>query len=122
MPNNIYSLTDSTYGINYSDPSQIEIGESLFKHLIKGDHSLAEHKKKSLLTMLNSPEAFDHLMAGAAGALITKAATNYINMSKPAQTLLSLAGFGLGNIIYNSLQNQKFSTYDTSTGMSKIKL
>jgi len=43
-------------------------------------------------------------------------------MSKPARTLLSLAGFGLGNIIYSTLHERKFTEYDPKTGLSKIKL
>ncbi len=68
------------------------------------------------------PEAFEHLIAGVAGAAIAKALASYNNMSKPAQTLLSLAGFGIGNIMYNTLQEHKFTTYDQDTGKSKIKL
>jgi hypothetical protein len=43
-------------------------------------------------------------------------------MSKPARTLLSLAGFGIGNMIYNSLNDKKFTTFDPHTGVSKVKL
>lgn len=88
---------------------------------IKQDHGLEQPKKKSLMTMLNSPEAFDHVFVGVTGMAVAKAVANYSNMSKPAQTLLSLAGFGIGNIIYNTLNENKFTSYDKHTGIVKIK-
>jgi hypothetical protein len=117
-----YSLTDSTYGLKLTGPGIIDIYPGILKKYVVQDHGLDHSKRNSLLTFLNTPEAFDHLLAGAAGAAIAKAASSYANLSKPAQTLLSLAGFGLGNIIYNSLAEQKFATYDPETGKSKIKL
>jgi hypothetical protein len=117
-----YSLTDSPYATKFTGPGIIDVYPGLFKKLIHQDHGLDHRQKRSLLELLNTPEAFDHLMAGAAGAMIAKAASSYANLSKPAQTLLSLAGFGIGNIIYNSLNEQKFATYDPHTGKAKIKL
>jgi hypothetical protein len=102
-------------------PDLIDNPASIF-HMVQQDHGLDKNKKRSLLHILNSPEVFDHLLAGAAGMVIAKAISSYSEMSKPARTLLSLAGFGIGNIIYNRLQEQKFSKYNTETGMSKIKL
>jgi hypothetical protein len=100
----------------------ISTPENLFIHFIHNDHGLAKHKKKSLLTILNSPEAFDHLLVGAAGAAVANAVAKYSELSKPAQTLMSLAGFGIGNIMYNTLQKDRFATYNERTGKSKIKL
>jgi len=96
--------------------------ENMFTKFILGDHGLAHHKKQSLLAMLNSPEVIDHLLVGAAGAAIAKAVSSYAEMSKPAQTLMSLAGFGIGNIIYNTLHSDTPATFDPHTGKSKIKL
>jgi hypothetical protein len=90
-------------------------------HLVQQDHGLEKDKKRSLLHMLNSPEVFDHLLAGTAGVLIAKAISSYSDMSPPARTLLSLAGFGIGNIIYNNLNERKFTTYDHNTGIAKIR-
>lgn len=88
--------------------------------LVHQDHGLPEHKKRSLSEILNSPEAFDHIMVGVTGALIAKAAGHYAEISKPARTLLSLAGFGIGNILYNTLHERKFTEYNRDTGVSKI--
>ncbi len=72
--------------------------------------------------MLASPEAFDHIVSGAAGMVIARALAKYSEMSAPARTLLSLAGFGLGNIMYNYINERKHTTFDASTGKSKILL
>ena len=89
--------------------------------IIKNDHGLEHPKKRSLMTMLNSPEMFDHLFVGVTGMAVAKAVSSYSNMSKPAQTLLSLAGFGIGNIIYNTLNENKFTSHDKRTGIVTIK-
>ena len=90
--------------------------------MVQQDHGLPEHKKRSLSEILNSPEAFDHVMVGVTGMLIAKAAGHYAEISKPARTLLSLAGFGIGNILYNTLHERKFTEYDNSTGIATIKM
>jgi hypothetical protein len=95
---------------------------TIFAHYIHQDHGLDQNKKQSLLTMLNSPEAMDHLLAGAAGAVLAKTVASYAEMSKPAQVLMSLAGFGLGNVVYNAFQENKFSSYDKDTAKSRINL
>lgn len=89
---------------------------------VKHDHGLDQPKKKSLMTMLNSPEAFDHLFVGLTGMAVAKAVAHYSKMSKPAQTLLSLAGYGIGNIIYNTLNENKFTSYNKHTGTATIKI
>jgi hypothetical protein len=108
------------YGLKFTGPGVIDSPASLLK-LVKQDHGLSENKKNHLSMVLNSPEAFDHIMAGVAGMMIARAAGSYAEMSKPARTLLSLAGFGIGNIIYNTLQERKFTSYDPKTGISRIK-
>lgn len=90
--------------------------------LLKLDESLPANKKKSLMEMLASPEAFDHIMFGLSGMAIARAATSYMKLSKPARILLGLSGFSLGNVIYNHLFERKHTTFDRTTGKSKILL
>lgn len=90
--------------------------------LLKQDKHLPEHKKKSLFEVLNSPEAVDHVLVGAVGMALARSAAHYAKLSKPARTLLSLAGFGLGNIMYNHLTERKHTTFDPHTGKSRILL
>jgi hypothetical protein len=106
------------FATKYYDPTRVD--PQTFKHLVAHDHGLALRKKNSLLTILDSPEWVDHLFVGAAGAAISKATASYLGMSKPAQTLMSLAGFGLGNVIYNQLHENKHTSYNQETGRSRI--
>jgi hypothetical protein len=108
------------YGVKMTGLDMVDNPSAILK-LVKQDHGLAAPKKQHLMTMLSSPEAFDHIMVGITGMMIAKAAGSYSGLSKPARTLLSLAGFGIGNIIYNTLQERKFTTYDPHTGILKVK-
>lgn len=114
------ALMPGPYGINYGDPSVLHNSNKIL-HLVQQDHGLSSNKKKDLTAILNSPEAFDHILSGVVGMAVGRAIAHYSSMSKPARTLLSLAGFGIGNIIYNTLQDNKFSTYDKKTGISTLR-
>lgn len=111
----------SPYGIRTSGPDILENPNS-FKRLIQQDHGLPSSKKTNLFNILNSPEAFDNIMAGAAGYALARAASSFSELPKPAKTLLSLAGFGIGSIMYNAMKERKFTTYDPSTGVMQVKL
>ena len=89
---------------------------------IRNDAGLDDKRKSSIFTMLNTPEIFDHLVAGAIGTVLTTTVARYANLSPTAQTLLGLAGFGMGNIIYNVLQPNKFTTWDPDTARSTMHL
>jgi hypothetical protein len=115
------SIADApAYATKYYDPTKIT--PNVFKHVVMHDHGIDVNKKNSLLNILNSPEWVDNLLVGAAGAALSKATASYLGMSKPAQTLMSLAGFGIGNIMYNQFKENKFTTYDPDTGLSRIRM
>jgi hypothetical protein len=119
--NSMLHIADAPwYATKYHDHTKVT--PNTFKHFVMHDHGLDLDKKNSLLTMLNTPEWVDHLVVGAAGAALSKATASYMEMSKPAQTLMSLAGFGLGNIIYNQFKENKYTTYDPESGLSRIKM
>jgi hypothetical protein len=110
----------SAFGVRMHGLDVIENPNS-FKRLVNQDHGISERKKSSIFQILNSPEAFDNLMAGAAGFALTRAITSYSELSKPARTLLSLAGFGAGSIIYNTMKERNFTDYDPHTGTMQVK-
>jgi len=112
----------SPYGVDYYGLGVLRDNSDVLHHLIRQDHGLDAHKKKSLFTMLNSPDMLDHLLAGAAGMAVSHAAAKYMKLSPPARTLLSLAGFGIGNILYNTMHTNKHTSFDPHTGVSKINL
>ena len=118
--NSLLPIADAPwYATKYFDPTKVNV--NTFKHLVMHDHGIDLQKKNSLLSMLDSPEWMDHLAVGAAGAVLSNAAASYLGMSKPAQTLMSLAGFGLGNIMYDQVKT-RHTSYDPDTGLSKIRM
>lgn len=90
---------------------------------IQNDFGLSNDNKSNLFAILNSPNVAEQLLAGAAGGAIGLALARYKEMSGTAQTLMSLAGFGLGNIIMNSLtQPGKFTQWNPETATNRVKL
>jgi hypothetical protein len=115
-------------GMNTYDPRMsvheqnvLDDRANILHNMVDRDHGLSNNKKKHLTTMLNSPEYIEHLMAGTTGTMLMHSIHNYSKLPKPVQSLLSLAGFGIGNIIYNELHEDRFSEYNPSSGKSRIK-
>lgn len=118
----MFSVTDvAPGGIKMFGVDMLKDQARLLK-VINQDKGLSMQKKNSLFTMLQSPEAFDNIMAGTAGLILTRMLSSYTNMSPTARTLLSLAGFGMGNIIYNAVHERKYTEFDPLTGRARIKL
>ena len=107
--------------ISLHEQNVLDDHANILQNIVQKDHALDQHQKKHLTTMLNSPEYVEHLLAGTSGAMLMHSMRHYEELPKPVQSLLSLAGFGLGNIIYNELHEDKFSEYTPSTGKSRIK-
>lgn len=128
MLSNLPIAAYSRRGHNMYDPrismheqNVLDDHTNVLHRLVRRDHGLNRDKKKHLTTMLNSPEYIDHLLAGTTGTMLMHSINQYDSLPKPVQTLLSLAGFGIGNIIYNEMHEDKFSSYDPRTGKSRIK-
>jgi len=97
-------------------PGETMLPADLAKY-IKADHALSQDQKTHILRMLNSPDVASHLLAGTAGAALALAVARWKKMSGTSQVLMSLAGFGLGNIILNKLMGpSKFTRWDPDTG------
>jgi hypothetical protein len=90
--------------------------------LVSQDKGISRDQKQSVITMLNSPEFMDRILVGTTGAALGYAIAKYANIPQPTRTLLSLAGYGIGNVLYNTLQNREFTTYNQQTATAKIKL
>ena len=112
----------SPYGVQYSGNGVIFDTARVLSRLVKQDHGIDDFKKKQLLRMLNSPDVVENILVGATGVMISNMIAKYTNMSQPAKTLLSLAGYGIGNMLYDMLRKNKFSTFNSSTGTATIKL
>jgi len=118
----------SRRGMNMYDP-RISLHEqnvldehtNILHNLVQKDHGLDKHQKHHLTTMLNSPEYVEHLLAGGTGTMLMHSIHHYSKLPRPVQTLLSLAGFGIGNIIYNEFHEDRFSEHHPHSGKSRIK-
>lgn len=89
--------------------------------MIGRDPGLPMEKKQPLLTMLNTPEVYDHLLAGAAGAALALTVAKFTELDKAPKALVGLAGFGIGNVVYNLLKENKFTHYDPQQGTSTLR-
>jgi hypothetical protein len=88
---------------------------------INADHGLAPDQRVHLLRMLNSPDLAGHIFAGVTGAAIALAVARWKKMSGTSQVLMSLAGFGLGNIILNKLEGHpKYTSWNPDTATATI--
>jgi len=70
--------------------------------------------------MLSTPEVFDHLLVGAAGAALALAVAKFAELDKAPKVLVGLAGFGIGNVVYNMLKENKFTSFDPHTGIATL--
>jgi hypothetical protein len=90
---------------------------------IQRDLGLPQEQRSQLMHLLSSPNMAERLVGGAAGGALGLAVARYRKMSGTAQALMSLAGFGLGNIIVNSLaQPGRHTQWNPETGKSRILL
>ena len=116
---------------HFVEPSSMEemfnmtnsVGAKHLFEMVNNDHGLSQDKKQSLFTMLNTPEIFDHLLVGAGGAALALAVAKFAEMDHVPKVLVGLAGFGIGNVLYNMLSSgNKFTSYNPATGTSTIKV
>ena len=75
--------------------------EQLIK-IVTNDQYLSPTEKNELLQKLHEPSFAQNLLHGSIGAGISLAFTKYMKMSKTAQILLSMAGFGIGRYLLNA--------------------
>ena len=115
--------TISPHGVKMYGLDVLQNRSSVLTKLVNNDHGLEEHKKQSVLALLDNPNFLNSMLAGGAGVALTRAVTNYEKMSKPAQVLVTMAGFGLGKVVYELFHDpERFSSYNSNTGLTKIKI
>jgi hypothetical protein len=93
------------------------------KHLVRNDLSLLPQERASLLTVLNNPNAYEHLLVGGAGAALALTISKYYKMKPASQVLMSLAGFGIGSILLNALTPPpKHTNWNEDRATNVVKL
>jgi hypothetical protein len=93
------------------------------KNLVVKDLGLSPQEKTGLLNFLNNPNAYEHLLAGGLGASLALVISKYYKMKPVSQALMSLAGFGVGNIILNALTPApKHTSWNAERATNTIRL
>lgn len=88
---------------------------------VKADSFLDEAQKAKLSGLLTNPKTLNDLTSG----LLKPVIANYMKLSKPAQALLVVAGFGLGRVLWEHSQGksgkQKFVEFNNRIKAYEIK-
>ncbi|CAK0773823.1 hypothetical protein CCP3SC5AM1_880016 [Gammaproteobacteria bacterium] len=85
--------------------------------LIHYDAGLSPSEKAQLLEICQDKKSISKFLSGAAGATVSIAIAKYVNLSKAAQILLGVAGYGIGRLIYDQVtkHHKQFATYNDRT-------
>jgi hypothetical protein len=88
---------------------------------INRDSSLSKAEQSELHGWLDNPETIKGLQSGGIGAALSYMVAKFLKLKPQTQLLLSIAGFGIGKIIYDYKTNpKKFSSYNEQLRMYEI--
>lgn len=94
----------------------------LLRQTVAKDQGITGSQKDSVLQSLADPEFVGEIRSGAVGAALMYLITKYLKLSPQTQLLLSIAGFGIGKIIYDYKHNpSNFASYNSKLKMYEIK-
>ena len=84
------------------------------QNAVSSDPTLSPQQKQEVISALNDGSRLPKLLSGAAGAGVGVAIGKYFKLSTTSKTLLGIAGFGIGRLLYNvfSKQDRQFTTYN----------
>lgn len=90
---------------------------------IHADTNLTKEQKEHLAKFINTPNQLAKLTSEATGAGLGLVISNYLKLSKPAKVLLSVAGYGIGKVLYDAIHNdkKKFQSYNKDLKVYEIK-
>ncbi|RTL07617.1 hypothetical protein EKK58_00150 [Candidatus Dependentiae bacterium] len=92
------------------------------RQAIAKDQSLSHAQKEETYTWLDDPVVLNELRSGSIGAALTLLIGKFLNMKPRNQLLLSIAGFGIGKIIYDYKNDPKnFSRWNKQLRMYEIE-
>src|SRR5688500_3482559 len=81
--------------------------------LIQQDYGLSHDDRQFLMKYFTQTDKFQTLLSGASGAAMSNVLSRYMQLSKPAQVLLSIAGFGIGSYFIKATRDSKnFVSYN----------
>lgn len=87
---------------------------------VRRDPALTYEEKEELIDKINDANFYNSIVNGAIGGSIGFAIAKFFGLSKQAQVLLSLAGFGIGKYLLDATRkhdrflqyNEKLKVYD----------
>lgn len=94
----------------------------LLRKAVNVDQGISGDKRSTVNNWLNDPEFVGELQTGAMGSAIAYLLSKYVNLSPKAQILMSLAGFGVGKLIYDYKQGTaNISSFNPVVKMYELK-
>lgn len=92
------------------------------RQVISKDQSLTPAQKEEASNWLDDPVVINELRSGSVGAALTLLIGRFLKMKPRNQLLLSIAGFGIGKIIYDYKNDPKnFSRWNKQLRMYEIE-
>jgi prolipoprotein diacylglyceryltransferase len=89
---------------------------------IRADNTLSKEHKDTIEDKLREPTFFNKLIYGGFGAALASAIAKYLELSKKARILVTIAGYGVGRMILNQVEKEdKFVTFNPKTNLYEIK-
>lgn len=90
-----------------------QISQQQLVQLVMNDPLLSISEKAELVDKLRDANYYQSLVHGAIGAGLGLAFSRYMELSRTAQVLISLAGFGIGKYLLDvSSKHDKFLQYN----------
>ncbi len=81
--------------------------------LIQQDIGLSPEERQFLLQHFSQTDKYQTFMSGATGAAAAAVIGRYLKLSKTAQVLLTIAGFGVGKYLLKATRDSKnFVSYN----------
>ncbi len=108
-------VNNSLSGKNMSWPSARELAA-----YVANDAGLSIEQRAGLLEQLKQPGFLSSVFAGVAGASLLLVISRYLKLSPAVQVLLSMAGYGIGNLLLNATSNNMLK-YDDKLKSYEIK-
>lgn len=96
----------------------------VLRSAVSKDQGLSTPQRNEVLEALNDPNFLSSLKTGAISALLGGLLGKFMKLSGETRLLLSLAGFGIGKILYDFKQDQQgknSSWYNPKMKMYELK-
>lgn len=90
--------------------------------IVMRDPVMTQQEKAEVIAKLNDHSFINHISRGVVGAGVGLIIAKFMGLSKSAQVLLSLAGFGIGKYLLDvSRKHDKFLQYNERLKVYDIK-